>query len=153
MIGVTYFFWTLALPEIQSKEFFKSFFAGSTFLIFVAVIVPREWIHLILHPRMGRTPYSVVGFMPRYFLFFAAYTHEWSCRRFATCLLAPLIVISFLPLGLALLGLEIHPILVKASLINVFMSCGDMIGFLLLITQVPGQGRVRNHGMQSYWAG
>lgn len=150
-LGLTYWMWTLVMPEVATQVFWQHSLNRTALILLPALILIHELIHMLLHPGMGRSHYSVLGFLPKYCMFVASYTHTWTCRRFVSCLLAPLFGISLLPILLAGAGLDLPHFVIHASLANAFLSSGDIIGSILLLFQVPARCLVRNNGFRSYW--
>lgn len=117
----------------------------------VAMVVLHEMIHAALHPRMGTSPHTTLGFWPSRLMFYAHYGHALSRNRFIAILLGPFVAISLVPLivsipaGSAPLGLAL------ISVLNGLLSCADLLGVLLLLVQVPKNAAVRNKGWKTYY--
>lgn len=110
----------------------------------------HEAIHLLFHPRQGRSPHSIAGFWPKLFIFYAHWDSSWSKPRFAACLGAPLLSISFLPLLLTSIWGLGGPTVACVMIANAAASGVDLLG-ILLILQVPSRALVQNAGWKTYW--
>jgi hypothetical protein len=119
--------------------------------LIVGIIIVHELVHAAVHPGGGRSTNSILGFWPSRMLFYACYVGEMSRNRFAAILLMPLLVISFLPLLIAMLWQPISGWIVMASILNALFACGDVFGALLVMSQVPATATVRNQGYYTYW--
>lgn len=117
----------------------------------VGVVILHEMIHAALHPKMGASPDTMVGFWPSRLLFYAHYDQVLSRQRFIAILLGPFIVISLVPLAVApIAGAATFP-LAFASVLNGLLSCVDLLGVLLLSFHVPKNAIVRNKGWKTYY--
>jgi len=76
---------------------------------------------------------------------------ETSKGRFLTIFLAPLLVISFLPLGIGAVTQHALVELAGISVLNALFSCGDVVGAFLVATQIPERAITRNRGWKTYW--
>jgi hypothetical protein len=80
-----------------------------------------------------------------------------SRNRFLLVALAPYLILGLLPLGLlALPGAALWSsgtvlILAVVSLLGSVLACGDMVGVILLLFQIPSAAIVRNKGWHTYW--
>jgi hypothetical protein len=132
--------------------------AGFVSFITLLIIIPvHEWIHALIHPQWGRSPNTILGIWLSKGLFYAHYEGEMSRNRFALVYLAPYLVLGLLPLGILALfgGAQGSPdaviILAVVSLFGSLFACGDIVGVILLLFQVPGTALVRNKGWKTYW--
>ncbi|MFO0898325.1 MAG: DUF3267 domain-containing protein [Pirellulales bacterium] len=91
---------------------------------------------------------------PSRLLFYAHYCGPLSRDRFLAVLVMPLLVITGLPLLLAALGwlpAWSTPVLASFSIWNALFACGDMVGLLLILAQIPRRAIVQNQGWRTYW--
>lgn len=120
-----------------------------TALAAVLVTIPvHEFLHLLLHPRTGD---SIAGFWPSRLLFYTHYHNALPCRRYHAILLAPLVVLSVLPLAVCALASVSSPFLAVLSVTNALVASGDLFAVLLLLVQVPARATLRNKGWRLYW--
>jgi len=71
-------------------------------------------------------------------------------------LAAPYLVLGWVPvILLALAGtslpIEYALILIMTAIINSAIPAGDVLGIVLLVTQIPASACVKNKGWKSYW--
>ena len=130
------------------------------FLVFLAVLVisipVHELVHLFTHPQLGRSKKSVLGLWLSRGLFYAHYDGVVSRNRFLAILAAPYLLLAWLPvIILALIGtsgpIEYALILTLVALVNCVLPSGDVLGILLLVSQIPASACVKNKGWKSYW--
>ena len=127
------------------------------FLVVLVISIPiHELIHLLIHPKFGRSDKSILGFWLSRGMFYAHYEGAVSRNRFLSILAAPYLVLAWLPvLILAVIDTSIPivyvEILVMMALTNSVLPAGDATGFLLLTIQVPSSACVKNKGWKSYW--
>jgi hypothetical protein len=123
-------------------------------LFFPTLIVAHEFLHAAVHPRLGRSPATIIGAWPRRFLFYAHYSGPLTRDRFLTVLAMPFLIITVLPLAVAATGL-LPPALRTAaawfSTWNALFACGDCFGIALILAQVPGAAIVQNQSWRTYW--
>jgi len=118
---------------------------------FLLMIPLHELIHALANPRFGMTPRTLVGVWPSRLLFYAHYEGELSRNRFLAILAAPLIVLTILPLLLCIVTQWNAPMLAAIALANGLGAAGDLLGFGLVLAQIPRRAMVRNKGWRSYW--
>lgn len=128
------------------------------FLSILILIIPiHELIHAVCHPGWGFSSNSVIGLWLSKGLFYAHYEGSMSRNRFLLIFAMPYIVLSLLPIPLlavaGILGWTPDTALTLAylSLIGGVLACGDVVGFWLVIIQIPGSAIVRNKGWKTYW--
>ena len=84
----------------------------------------------------------------------AAYAHyegELSRNRFVAILLLPIIILSLLPMLLAI-GLQSASYAwAFASSLNALFACVDVFGAAMVLCQVPRGATLRNQGWRTYW--
>jgi hypothetical protein len=119
--------------------------------VMVAIFPVHEIIHAAVHPGAGKSPNSILGLWPSRLLFYAHYSGELSRNRFITVLGMPLLVISVVPLLVAVLIGHASVTIAFASAFNALAAGGDIFAICLLLFQVPGAATVRNHGWKTYW--
>jgi hypothetical protein len=142
--------WILATPLSAS------FFSSPRFVLialpsFLALVVVHELVHAAVHPQAGKSDKSVLGFWPSRLLFYAHYDGELTRNRFIAILAMPTLVISLLPLAIALVTQHAHGLVAWLSSMNVLFACGDIFGILLLAFQVPSGAVCHNSGWRTFW--
>ncbi len=117
----------------------------------IGLVPVHELIHAAAHPGSGSSPFSTIGVWPSRLLFYAHYTGELSRNRFIGILVAPLLVISGLPFLVCAVAGRAPVEIAFISVPNAAASCGDAIGVVLLLFQVPAAATTRNQGYWTYW--
>lgn len=117
----------------------------------VALVAVHELIHAMVHPQGGKSDKTVVGFWPSRLLFYAAYDGELTRNRFIAILAMPTLVLTVLPLLLAIVTRQSHWLVAWLSSMNVLFACGDVFGILLLAFQIPARTVCHNSGWRTYW--
>ncbi len=119
-------------------------------LIALVLIPVHEGLHAVMYPHKG--PGEVVlGYWPKKFYFYAAYTGQVSRNRLIAVYVTPFVFLSALPLALAMNGDAASSWLALASIINAGFSSADLYIVYLLASQVPRNARVQNNGWLTYW--
>ena len=121
---------------------------------FPLLILIHECLHAICYPGYGLGQETLIGCWPSRMLFYAYYNGPMSRDRFLLVFAMPFLVISVVPLLVAaILPLpEVATrILAWFSIWNSLFACGDILGFFLILAQVPRGAIVRNKSWRSYW--
>ncbi len=115
------------------------------FLTILVFFIPiHELIHALCFPDRGLSARTFIGLWPSRGFFYAHYEGSMSRNRFLLVLAAPYIALSLIPIaliaGLRFLGWlpEIMLSLAWLSLVNSLGAAGDLIGFWLVVSQIPG---------------
>jgi len=157
LMMLTGYFWVgrmqVRVPILTPHEIL--IYAVGVMLAFPVLIALHEFIHATFHPRSQGGSDTIVGVWPRRLLFYAHYMGPLSRERFATILIAPLLIISGVPVIVEWLTPIPGPFpflfAFASSVINATCSCGDVLGVALLLWQVPRGATVRNRGWRTYW--
>ena len=127
-------------------------------LVVVVFSIPvHELVHLFVHPEFGRSNKSFFGLWLSRGIFYAHYEGAVSRNRFLSIIAAPYLVLAWLPvIILALIdGISVPilyvEILVLVAIINCVLPAGDILGFFLMVSQIPSSACVKNKGWKSYW--
>ena len=127
-------------------------------LIVLALFIPlHELVHLLGQPEWGTSSRSVVVLWPAKLRFGVYYEGCMSRRRWLGMRLAPLVVLSLLPMCvLALLQLqarivELELCLIILMVVNALGSGGDVIAALVVISQVPPTAQLCFRDGRAYW--
>ncbi|HXR47184.1 MAG TPA: DUF3267 domain-containing protein [Candidatus Limnocylindrales bacterium] len=118
---------------------------------FVILVIVHELIHAMVHPQLGRSSQSILGFWPSRLLFYAHYDGELTRNRFIAILAMPTIMITFIPLIVAIIFHLSCGLIAWASTWNILFACGDLFGIILLLSQVPSNATCHNQGWRTYW--
>lgn len=118
---------------------------------FLILIVVHELLHAVATPRWGMTPQTLIGARPSRLLFYAAYPGTLTKCRFIVVLLTPALVLTIAPLILCSAIRLDNPPLATMSIVNGACACGDLVGAVMIGSQVPQRAVVRNQGWQTWW--
>lgn len=147
--------WHLLAVSVVDALHVRSAGAAMEMLLgFMVLLLVHEAVHAGVHPRFGCSGSSVFGVSWRPLLLYASYQAAMSRNRFAGVLLAPLLVLSVLPMLAHATGALPGPwtgAVAAASAVNAALSGIDVLGAVLVLRQVPATGEVRNKGWQTYW--
>lgn len=124
---------------------------GAAVLAFLPVIPLHELIHALAGPRFGMTPHTIVGVWPARLLFYAYYERELSRGRFLVSLAGPFILLTVVPLSLCVMLHWNSAALAGIALANGVGAAGDVIGVVIVSSQIPWGATIRNQGWRSYW--
>jgi hypothetical protein len=126
-----------------------------TLLVSVAALAALVLVHELLHaavlPRCGFTSGTIVGFWPAKFAPYVAYQGELARYRFVVSGLMPLLILSGLPILVGVLFGWMPWWVVLLSAVNAFMSSGDLINTVVLLSQTPASAIVRNKCLETWW--
>ena len=145
----------LVTPELLAVE--RSSLPLVPLVIVLVVSIPvHELIHALSHPGGGRTDETYIGVWPAKGVFYAHYGGAMSRNHFLWVFCTPLLVLSLLPLGIVLLFHRLLPqgiriCLAALAAFNGVAASGDILGVILIATQVPRTAMVRNKGWKTFW--
>jgi Putative zincin peptidase len=123
----------------------------AAFASFIPLIIVHELIHAAVHPQSGKSNRTILGFWPSRLLFYAHYDGKLTRNRFVAILAMPTVVITFIPLVIAMTTNLSSGFIAWISTWNIFFACGDMFGIILLLFQVPSCAICHNQGWRTYW--
>lgn len=146
-IGALWFYRTETKESIFKPADSLATMLGS----FVVLVIVHELIHAMVHPQLGRSSQSILGFWPSRLLFYAHYDGELTRNRFIAILAMPTIMITFMPLIVAIIFHLSCGLIAWASTWNILFACGDWFGIILLLSQVPSNATCHNQGWRTYW--
>lgn len=115
-IGLLWF----GTTPLNGKHFESPAFLNLGLIAFVPMVVLHELIHAAVHPQSGRSDRSILGFWPSRMLFYAHYDGELSRNRFIAILVMPTVVITLLPLAVAMATSSSHELVAWVSTWNAF---------------------------------
>lgn len=124
---------------------------SSILIAFVGLVVVHELLHAVVHPFVGLSSQTTLGFWPSRILFYAHYDGEMSRNRFVAILLMPLSVITFVPLVAAALFQMTCDWAAAISSLNALLACGDILGAAMVLIQIPASATVRNKEWRTFW--
>lgn len=149
-VGIIYIF--------PSFSFINQFFTVDSFAITIdlgiiigifLVLIIHEIFHLIFIPNFIKSKDTYMGLT-----FFGGYVHteqSLTKARFLLISLAPFVILSILlPLILGVFG-KLTGSIVFFIILNSMGACVDILGFFLVLVQVPKEAVIRNNGTRTYW--
>src|SRR5258705_6342179 len=110
---------------------------------FAGMGILHELIHLVVHPMSGRSPLSIVGTGGPTMGVYAHYAGEMTRNRFLAILLLPLVIISFVPLLVAVIAQVSPGWIAFVSAFNAFVAFLDILDAGLVLFQIPATATVR----------
>ncbi len=140
----------LAITPLQVQDVISTLSLSGLVVSFAGMVVVHELLHVVVHPMSGRSPHSIVGFGPS-IGFYGHYGGEMTRNRFVVILLAPLVVISFVPLLVAAVARVASGWGAFISAFNALCACADILDAGLVLFQIPATAIVRQQGLRTYW--
>ncbi len=147
--GVVAVLW-LAITPLQVQDVTSALSLPGFLVSFAGMVVVHELLHVAVHPMSGRSPHSIVGFGPS-IGFYGHYGGEMTRSRSVAILLAPLVVISFVPLLVAAVAWVASGWVAFISAFNALCACADILDAGLVLFQIPATAIVRQQGLRTYW--
>ena len=117
-----------------------------------AVLLSGLAIQLAVHPSMGVSANSVVGFWPSRVTFYTAYLNGMSKRRCLLHMVSPLLVMCVVPLTVAAALRFTSGWLIFVSCLAAFIFGVNVLVAVRTMCQVPSGATMRGRGFQSYWS-
>jgi len=128
---------------------------GGRVLLFTCLLlmVPvHELIHALAYRCGLRSPHLILGIWPRRFLIYVLYDAPLPKARVLRMLAAPLVTLTFLPLGLLLfLQGDLASLTTYFILVHTSACSGDIITWIRFWKQVPPNALIHNQGETTYW--
>ena len=148
--GVVAGLW-LAMTPLQVHDVTSALSLRGLLVSVAGMVVVHELIHVAVHPMSGRSPDTIVGIGGPTTGIYAHYDGEMTRNRFVAILLAPLVVISFVPLLVAAVAQASWGWVAFISSFNAFGACMDILDAGLILFQIPATAIVRQPGLRIYW--
>lgn len=132
-------------------------FATGAWIVLITFIPVHELLHAIVTPEWGCSNKTLIGVWPQRLLFYAHYHGQMPRNRFLWVFATPFIVLSLLPIPLAMVlswatGDGTYPMVLRVlSFINGLAACGDVLAMGMILKQIPADAIVRNQGWNTYW--
>ncbi|MFF2449549.1 DUF3267 domain-containing protein [Neobacillus sp. NPDC058068] len=116
--------------------------------VFLMLII-HEFFHLIFIPNFIKSKDTYMGLT-----FFGGYVHteqSLTKARFLLISIAPFAILSILaPLILGVFG-QLTGSMIFFIILNSMGASVDILGFMLVLVQVPKDAVIRNNGTRTYW--
>jgi hypothetical protein len=124
----------------------------STFIAcLLGVIVVHELIHASVHPHLGLSGKTIIGFWPSRMFLYTIYVGELTRNRCLVVLIMPFIVISILPLVVAAATQTGSFWVGYISILNALLACGDLLAAYMTIRLFPAGASIRTKEWLTYW--
>ncbi len=144
-------FLLLAVVLRPSQEFVIAPDDVSLLLALLLLVPLHEGCHALVVPGSLTSPNLIVGVWPKAVAGYVHYEGELGRSRFLLVTLCPFLVLSAVALAAARLFPAAEQFWLTLGLLNALGSGGDLLGALLVLSQVPRDARLRNQGMDTYW--
>jgi hypothetical protein len=148
--GVVAGLW-LAMTPLQVHDVTSILSLRGLVVSFAGMVVVHELIHVAVHPMSGRSPHTIVGIGGPTTGVYAHYDGEMTRNRFVAIFLAPLVVISFVPLLAAAAIQATWGWVAFISAFNALGACADILDVGLVGFGIPATAIVRQQGLRTYW--
>ncbi|MEJ6950301.1 DUF3267 domain-containing protein [Natronospora cellulosivora (SeqCode)] len=148
-ILITYIIYLLTKNIFSLYLYFSKPIVNIALILLITIV--HECLHAVCHPKFGISDKTILGMWPQKFLFYAHYEEKLIRNRLLLVYLNPFIFLSLIPVLIVLLFELSLFFLIRLAIINALLSCGDILGFFLLIIQVPKNAYIKNKGWKSYW--
>lgn len=143
--------WGTWVPNAWHGTFTQAYPLGSFFVCLVIVIIIHEFLHLVAHPFFGLSAQSVVGFWPKLMAPYVLFDGQMVRNRLLLVMLIPFLVLSVLPLLLAMLTGYSNANVALIAIINSSGSVWDIYRAIIVATCIPVGARVRAHSGDLWW--
>ena len=141
----------LAMTPLQVHDVTSTLSLRGFLVSFAGMVVVHELIHVAVHPMSGRSPHTIVGVGGPTTGVYAHYDGEMTRNRFVAIFLAPLVVISFVPLLAAAAIQATWGWVAFISAFNALCACADILDAGLILFGIPATAIVRQPGLRIYW--
>ncbi len=120
-------------------------------LLIAGMVIVHEMLHATLFPGFPQSPRIVVGIWWSRLSPYAHYGGPISRQRYLASAVAPLLVVSLLPMALSV-GSGVHSHWgATVSLWNAMSSSVDILAVRVLLLQVPAGALLQNQGWKTFW--
>ena len=147
----------LLWPGFSLEGVLSAFSLIGLLAVLLAFIPLHELIHAMFHPGGGLTSDSVLGLWLSRGMLYAHYDGPMPRNRFLTIIAAPGLLLAAVPAlmlaGLSQLGTPVVALerLAYLSVIGAVLGCGDVVGIVMVLLQIPSSATVRNKSWRTYW--
>lgn len=120
-------------------------------LLYAGLVITHEAIHAMMQPDRGTSARTTLGFWPSHLVFYAHYDGERSRANFLVGLVSPFLLLSVVPMLLAI-AFQTSAWWVGALILgNAVASSVDLFGFFAVLLGTPKNSQVINNGWYTYW--
>jgi hypothetical protein len=121
------------------------------FACLLGVIVIHELIHASVHPKIGISEKTVIGFWPSRMFVYTIYVGELTKNRCLAILIMPFTVISIIPLAFATITQTASFWVAYISILNGLLACGDILAAVMTLRLFPNGAIIRTKGWLTFW--
>ena len=119
--------------------------------LFIPLVPIHELLHALVHPGLGKSSKTYVGFYLPRLAFYSHYSGERTRARFLAGALAPLVVLSVIPLVLCMAFHLQLPTVAWVSSLNAAVSSTDVMTALILLFRCPRGAVVLTDQNKAWW--
>jgi hypothetical protein len=116
------------------------------------ICVLHEFVHFIFFPRAWTSDRTLLGCLPGSGLAYAWSGEPMKRNRYILAALAPLTLLSVIPLLGALINPQAFAPLIGPALFNLLGVGGDLITAYFVWRQIPQSSWIQMSGMQLFWS-
>ena len=130
---------------------------GAVILALLIFIPLHEMLHAVWHPHWGMSSKTIFVIWPRKLRFGVYYDGCMTRRRWLLMRLAPLFILSILPVMLLSLfftitvSFALETFLQVLLLVNGIGSGGDIVAAIWILNKVPSNAEICFHNGKAYW--
>jgi len=117
----------------------------------LGVVVIHELIHASIHPKIGISDKTVIGFWPSRMFVYTIYVGELTKNRCLAILIMPFTVISIVPLAFATITQTASFWVAYISILNGLLACGDILAAVMTMRHFPNGAIIRTKGWLTFW--
>lgn len=148
-ILISIFFYQF-IKEMSPIKKLYSTYMDNIYLVFILIPL-HEVSHALIYPNFGFSDKTIFGFWPEKFVFYSYYDLPLKRDRIIIAMLAPLIILTVIPV-LLISTLEINNgYLAVIAVLNSIGGAGDIFYSILIISQVPKNSIVKTDTARVLW--
>jgi len=117
----------------------------------LGVLVVHELIHASVHPKIGISENTVIGFWPSRMFIYTVYAGELTKNRCLAILIMPFVMISVVPLVFATITQTTSFWVAYISILNGLLACGDLLAAIMTMRLFPNGAIIRTKGWLTFW--
>ena len=144
--------WKSFTPVIETLNTVAfPFIIFQNLVILVGAIIIHELIHAFFHPIFGLSKQSIIRIWPNKMFICTYYLGEITRNRSMLIQIMPFIILSVIPLIIAI-TIQISPIcLAYLSVVNVLLACGDILAIIMTMREIPKGAIIRSTGWNGFY--
>ena len=148
-ILISIFFYQI-IKEITPIKKIYSTYMDNIYLVFILIPL-HEAFHAMMYPDFGFSDKTIFGFWPKKFVFYSYYDLPLKRDRIITAMLAPLFILTIIPVFL-ISTLELNnAYLAVIAVLNSIGAAGDIFYSILIFSQLPKNSIVKTDTARVFW--